>query len=129
MMWNGRLLLGVRFLRRRRWAPPLDPRSRRERARDMFVDARDALRMVLEDDIEAETRTECPSTTGLVVDVYADELGEARARLIAVLADDGSTGDVRDVLAESLADLLDEWATTANADSTEIVFRPLPKHH
>ncbi|ONH53005.1 hypothetical protein CcI49_32830 [Frankia sp. CcI49] len=126
-MWNGPLLPGVRFLRRRRWAPPLDPRSRREHARDVFVDARDALRMVLEDDIETATRTECPSATGLEVEVYADELGEARARLIAVLTDDGSTENVRDMLVESLADLLDEWATTANADSTEIVFRSLPE--
>ncbi|ABD11087.1 hypothetical protein ThrDRAFT_03676 [Frankia casuarinae] len=125
---NGHRLPRERVLRIRRCAPP-DTRSLRERARDVFLDARDALRMVLEDDIEAETRTECPAASELEVEVYTDELGEARARLITVLTDDGTADDARDVLAESLADLLDEWATTANADSTEIVFRQLPEHH
>lgn len=113
----------------RRCSRPPDTQSRREQAREEFLDARDALRIVLEDDIEADTRAVCPAAENLQVEVYADELGEARARLIAVLTNGGTDDDARDALAESLGDLLDEWATTANVDSTEIVFRQLPEHH
>jgi hypothetical protein len=125
---NGHRLPRKRFLRIRRCAPP-DTRSLRERARDVFLDARDALRMVLEDEIEAETRAECPAASWLEVEVYTDELGEARARLIAVLTDDVTASDDLDAVAESISELLDEWATTANVDNTEIVFRQHPAHH
>ncbi|ABW11998.1 hypothetical protein Franean1_2568 [Parafrankia sp. EAN1pec] len=127
---HGHRLHLARPLRvRRRCSPPPDTQSRREQAREEFLDARDALRIVLEDGIEADTRAVCPAAENLQVEVYADELGEARARLIAVLTDGSTDDDARDALAESLADLLDEWATTANVDSTEIVFRQLPERH
>ncbi|WP_055752604.1 MULTISPECIES: hypothetical protein [Frankia] len=116
----------LRHLRARRCSPP-DTRLPRERAREAFLDARDVLRIVLEDEIEAETRAACPVATDLDVEVYNDELGEPRGRLVAVNTDAGTADDERDALVELLAELLDEWATTANVDSTEIVFRLLPE--
>ncbi|WP_200931477.1 hypothetical protein [Frankia sp. R43] len=101
-----------------------DTPTSRERAREVFLDARDALRAVLEDDIEAGTRATCPAATHLDVETYHDELDEPRGRLLRVHMDTGPADDHLGTLGEALADLLDEWATVANADS-EIVFRPL----
>ncbi len=117
----------VRRLKARQIAPPPDARSRREQAREAFWDARDVLRIVLEDEIETETRALCPAATDLDVEVYTDELGEPRGRLNAVNTHSGAADDHHDALVERLAEPLDEWATTANVDSTEIVFRPRPE--
>ncbi len=108
-------------------APPLDAQSPREQARKTFLDARDALRTVLEDEIEAETRAACPAATDLDVEVYHDELGETRGRLVAVNTAVGTADKQQDALAERLAELLDEWATVVEVASIEIVFRPLPE--
>jgi hypothetical protein len=116
----------LRHLRIRRFLRPSDTLSPRERAREAFLDARDALRAVLEDEIEAATRAECPAATDLDVEVYTDELGGPRGRLIAVNTDCGTADDKHHALVELLAELLDEWATTANVDSINIMFRPLP---
>jgi hypothetical protein len=110
----------------RRFEAPPDAQTRREQAREAFFDARDALRIVLEDEIEAEARAECPAATDLDVEVYNDELGEPRGRLISVNTDAGTADDQHDAIAERIAELLDEWAVVADVDSTEIVFRPLP---
>ncbi len=58
MRMRRRRLDPLRHLRARRCSPGPDTRSPRERAREAFLDARDALRIVLEDEIEAETRAE-----------------------------------------------------------------------
>ncbi|MCM3883149.1 hypothetical protein [Frankia sp. R82] len=94
----------------------------------MFVDARDALRRVLEDEIENETRAVCPAATGVAVEIYIDELGEPRGRLIAVTTAAGSTEDQNEHLVELLAGPLDEWATTAHVASTDIRFHLQPEH-
>jgi len=96
---------------------------RHEQVRDAFLDARDALRAVLEDLIEGETRKACPAASDLDVEVYTDELGEPRGRLIAVNTEAGPVDEHEDEVREEIAELLDEWAVTANADSTNICFR------
>jgi len=125
----ARLGRGLRTVLARRSETPYDrAQRRREQVRDAFLDARDELRAVLEDLIEGETRAVCPAATDLDVEVYADELGEPRGRLIAVNTDEdeGVTGEQEDTVRDQLVELLDEWAVTANADSVNICFRQLP---
>ncbi|WP_096336104.1 hypothetical protein [Pseudofrankia asymbiotica] len=113
-----------------RWAetPYARAQRRREQVHDAFLDARDELRAVLEDLIEGETRAVCPAATDLDVEVYADELGEPRGRLIAVNTDEDEevTDEQEDTVRDQIVELLDEWAVTANADSVTICFRQLP---
>jgi hypothetical protein len=112
--------------------PPCDADGRENSAivaaRSAFLDARDALRALLEDLIEVETRAVCPTATDLAVEVYSDELGGPRGRLITVNTVGPAGQQGADSVAERIADLLHEWATTADADSTEIVFSGTPSY-
>ncbi|CUU61001.1 hypothetical protein Ga0074812_15226 [Parafrankia irregularis] len=109
-----------------RFLPIRTKRSQRERTRELFLDARDAWRGALEDEIETETRAIFPAAAYLDVEVYNDELGGPRGRLIAVNTDAGAAADDHHAINEILADLLNDWATTANVDSTKIYFSMLP---
>jgi len=123
---HAALMPRLRALRSRR------PGARLGRAYEVFYDAREALRIVLEDEIEAGVRAVCPTATGLDVEVYSDELSELRGRLIAVNSCLDLGEEHHDALvyqlADALAALLDDWAITASAVATEIGFRPLPAH-
>jgi hypothetical protein len=110
-------------LAHRRETPYERARRRREQVRETFLDARDELRAVLEDLVEEQTRAVCPDATGLEVEVYNDELGEPRGRLLAVETDGAPTDEQHDAVTDRVSELLDEWATVANVDSTEIYFR------
>jgi len=129
MRRGGHIVRGIRAA----WAsrgetPAARAERRREQARNAWLDARDILRAILEDQIEEATRVLCPDATDVDVEVYSDELGEPRGRLITVNTAAGGTApdDVEDAVRDRLVDLLDEWATTANVDCTNICFRQLP---
>jgi hypothetical protein len=113
-------------LSRRRETPHERTERRHQWARETFLDARDGLRAVLEDLIEDATRAVCPAATDVDVEVYTDELGEHRGRLIAVNTDTGTVPDDDEDEDDRIVELLDEWATTANTDSDNIYFRELP---
>jgi hypothetical protein len=99
---------------------------RRERVRVAFGNARDRFRAAVEDVVEVETRALCPRATGLEVEIYVDELGGPRARLVSVNADEAVPDEQEEIVRQVIGGPPDEWAVAADPDTVEIFFRALP---
>jgi hypothetical protein len=114
---------GLRTALVRRSETPYDrAQRRREQVRDAFLNARDEWRQLVEILIEAETRAVCPAATELEVEIYTDELGEPRARLVTIVTDEGSADEDEQAVTEQISELLDEWSIVADPDTTDITF-------